>query len=152
MLIHLNSADIQLHCPTHMGALSGVSNRRLNIVISAWICIALGASLLLYENSMFSIFLSAPLSIGGVILLILGLSMRDEDRKYTMEDDSWSPSASFMPDAGRPMFRIDTTLDEPIRTSILCGRCANIEWMEGKKPNNFTCPSCETELWISEEE
>jgi transposase len=50
------------------------------------------------------------------------------------------------------MFRIDTTLDEPIRTSILCGRCANIEWVEGKKPKNFTCPSCGTELWVSEEE
>ena len=31
-------------------------------------------------------------------------------------------------DAGRPMFRIDTTLDDPIRTSILCGRCAEITW------------------------
>ncbi|HIG33610.1 MAG TPA: hypothetical protein EYQ11_01845 [Candidatus Poseidoniales archaeon] len=135
-----------------MGALSGVSNRRLNIVISAWICIALGTSLLLYDNSMFSLSLSAPLSIGGVILLILGLFMSDEDGKTTIRDDSWTPSASIMPDVGRPMFRIDTTLDEPIRTSILCGRCAIIEWVDGKKPSSFTCPSCGTELWFSEEE
>ena len=148
----LNSADIQPHRPVHMGALSGVSNRRLNIVISAWICIALGTSLLLYDNSMFSMSLSAPLSIGGVILLIFGLFMGDENAKTTVRDDSWTPNASLMPDAGRPMFRIDSTLDEPIRTSVLCGRCANIEWVDGKKPRSFTCPSCGAELWSSEEE
>lgn len=152
MTNHPNSTDIQLHLPANMGALSGVSNRRLNVVISGWMCIALGTSLILYETSAFSTSLAVPLSVGGVILLILGLSMGDEDRKTAMDDDSWSPSASYMPDAGRPMFRIDTTLDEPIRTSILCGRCANIEWVEGKKPRNFTCPSCGTELWVSEEE
>ena len=152
MTNHPNSTDIQLHLPANMRVLSGVSNRRLNIVISGWMCIALGTSLILYETSTFSTSLAGPLSVGGVILLILGLSLRDEDRKTAMDDDSWTPSASYMPDAGRPMFRIDTTLDEPIRTSILCGRCANIEWVEGKKPKNFTCPSCGTELWVSEEE
>lgn len=135
-----------------MSPFSGISNRRLNIVISAWICIALGAGIILYDNSVFSIYLSAPLSIGGVALLILGLSMSDDDGKNMMGTHSWSPSASHMPDAGRPMFRIDTTLDEPFRTSILCGRCANIEWVEGKKPISFICPSCGIELWISEEE
>ena len=50
------------------------------------------------------------------------------------------------------MFRIDTTLDEPIRTSILCGRCAEITWIEGRKPKTFTCPSCGIDLWKSEEE
>ena len=148
----LNSADIQPHRPRRMSVLPGVSNRRLNVVISAWICIALGAGLILYDNSMFAMSISAPLSIGGIILLILGLSMDYEDGKTEFAHESWMPSASFMPDAGRAMFRIDTTLEEPIRTSILCGRCANIELVEGKKPSQFTCPSCDTELWESEEE
>ena len=144
----LNSADIQPHPPKHMGALPGVSNRRLNIVISAWICIALGSGIILYDNSAFAMSLSVPLSIGGVILLILGLSMDDDGGSTMPALDSWTPDAY----AGRPMFRIDTTLEEPIRTSILCGRCANIVWVEGKKPSQFTCPSCEVELWHSEEE
>lgn len=148
----LNSADIQPHPPKHMGALPGVSNRRLNIVISAWICIALGSSIILYDNSAFSMSISVPLSIGGIILLIIGLSMVDDDEGKMRAHDSWTPDASLMSDAGRPMFRIDTTLDEPIRTSILCGRCANIDWVEGKKPSQFTCPSCGIELWHSEEE
>jgi len=122
------------------------------VVISAWICIALGSGLLLSDGSTFTMSISVPLSIGGVILLIIGLSMDNEDAKSEITHESWTPSASFMPDAGRPMFRIDTTLDEPIRTSILCGRCANIVWVDGKKPSKFTCPSCDTELWEPEEE
>ena len=135
-----------------MGAISGASNRQLNTIISAWFCIALGSGLTLSDGSSFSIALSAPLSIGGVILLIWGISMGNNSEKSAEMAEEWEPVATEMPDAGRPMFRIDTTLEEPVRTSILCGRCANITWLQGKKPGGFTCPSCETELWESEEE
>jgi len=126
--------------------------RRLNTIISAWICIALGASMTLYDGSTLSLFISVPLSFGGIILLILGISMRDGGNGKGDEIENWAPKASLMPDAGRSMFRIDTTLDKPIRTSILCGKCASIAWVDGKKPANFTCPSCGAELWTSEEE
>jgi hypothetical protein len=65
---------------------------------------------------------------------------------------SWAPERATMPDAGRVMYRVDSTLDEPIRTSVLCGRCANLEWIDGLKPTIFQCPGCKTILWNSEEE
>mgnify|MGYP001441259424 CR=1 FL=1 len=135
-----------------MGALSGVEFRRLNTIISAWICIAFGAGITLYDGSPLSLYISVPLSIGGIILLILGISIDEGEDQNRYDVENWAPRASLMPDAGRPMFRVDTTLDKPIRTSILCGKCANIVWIDGKKPKSFTCPSCEVELWVSEEE
>jgi transposase len=57
-----------------------------------------------------------------------------------------------MPEAGRVMYRVDTTIDEPITTSILCGACAHIEVVKGKKPQTYTCVSCQKFLWLDEEE
>ena len=128
-----------------------VSNRQLNTIISAWLCIAIGSGLILSDGSTFSIGLSAPLSIGGVILLIVGIAMGNDAEKSPLHEE-WEPSAMELRDAGRPMFRIDTTLDKPIRTSILCGRCAEITWIEGRKPKTFTCPFCGVDLWKSEED
>ena len=128
-----------------------VSNRQLNTIISAWLCIAIGSGLTLGGGSTFSIGLSAPLSIGGVVLLLVGITMGNDAEKSPSHKE-WEPSAAELRDAGRPMFRIDTTLDNPIRTSILCGRCAEITWTEGRKPKTFKCPSCGVDLWKSEEE
>ena len=134
-----------------MGSKRRVSNRQLNTIISAWLCIAIGSGLTLSGGSTFSIGLSAPLSIGGVILLVVGIAMGNDAEKSSLHEE-WEPSAIELRDAGRPMFRVDTTLDEPINTSILCGRCAGITWIEGSKPKTFTCPSCGVDLWKSEEE
>ena len=127
------------------------SNRQLNTIISAWLCIAIGSGLTLSDGSTFSLGLSVPLSIGGVILLVVGIAMGNDAEEFSLNEE-WEPSAIELRDAGRPMFRVDTTLDEPIRTSILCGRCAEITWKEGRKPKKFTCPSCGVDLWKSEEE
>ena len=134
-----------------MGSKPRVSNRQLNTIISAWLCIAIGSGLTLSDGSTFSLGLSVPLSIGGVILLVVGIAMGNDAEKFSLNEE-WEPSAIELRDAGRPMFRVDTTLDEPIRTSILCGRCAKITWKEGRKPKTFTCPYCGVDLWKSEEE
>ena len=134
-----------------MGSKRRVSNRQLNTIISAWLCIAIGSGLTLSGGSTFSIGLSAPLSIGGVVLLLVGITMGNDAEKSPSHKE-WEPLAAELRDAGRPMFRIDTTLDKPIRTSILCGRCAEITWIEGRKPKDFTCPSCGVDLWKSEGE
>ena len=83
--------------------------------------------------------------------MMVGIAMGNDAEKSLLNEE-WEPSAIELPDAGRPMFRIDTTLDDPIRTSILCGRCAELTWIEGRKPKIFTCPSCGIDLWKSEEE
>ena len=128
------------------------SNRRLNTMIAGWVCIALGAGVTLSEVSLFALAVAAPLSIGGVILLLVGIGMGPDGVPKELRASPWEPDQAKMPDAGRVMYRLDTTLSKPIRTSILCGRCAHLEWVVGVKPRQFTCPSCGTELWPFEEE
>tara|TARA_B100001173_G_scaffold187244_1_gene161510 strand:- start:820 stop:1089 length:270 start_codon:yes stop_codon:yes gene_type:complete len=55
------------------------SHVKINIIISGWVCIILG-SLLLFSSGESSLVLSfaAPVSVLGLILLILGLMYKDE--------------------------------------------------------------------------
>ena len=54
---------------------SEVSNRRLNTVIAGWICIAMGSGIILSDHSDFAVSFAAPLSIGGILLLVVGIGM-----------------------------------------------------------------------------
>jgi hypothetical protein len=78
--------------------------------------------------------------------------MPDESSVDPDELAAWAPEAVKMPDAGRAMYRVDTSLDPPIKTSILCGRCGHLEWVDGRKPAFYNCLKCKTELWVAEEE
>ena len=130
-----------------------VSNRKLNLVIAAWVCILLGAGIVFgTAGNTFAIAVGAPLSIAGAALLMFGLGLPDESSVNPEELAAWAPDAVKMPDAGRAMYRIDTSLDPPIKTSILCGRCGHLEWVNGRKPSSYECVKCETVLWIEEEE
>ena len=91
-------------------------------------------------------------SIAGAALLLFGLGMPDESSVDPDELAAWAPDAVKMPDAGRAMYRVDTSLDPPIKTSILCGRCGHLEWVDGRKPAFYNCVECKTELWVAEEE
>ena len=126
---------------------------KINIIISGWVCIIIG-SVLLFSSGESSLVLSfaAPISVLGLILLILGLMYKNEVSIDPQEILSWEPDKTEMPDSGRVMYRVDTTLIEPIRTSILCGKCGNIYWNEGVKPKSFDCPDCLITLWHEEEE
>lgn len=126
-------------------------HKRLNIVISAWICIAIGSTIIIsFEGSSFSFAVATPLSLGGIFLLFIGLSMDVQSSISSEEIASWTPDSSLLPDAGRAMYRVDTTLNEPIKTSILCGKCGKIVWVEGKKPLSFSCNNCNILLWEEE--
>jgi len=60
----------------------------------------------------------------GSLMLVWAISMKEEPRGMSEHDISeWAPEAETMnPGAGGSvMYRVDTTLDDPVRTSILCG-------------------------------
>ena len=126
---------------------------KVNTVLAAWTCLILGGGIALASDaSEFTLATAVPLVVAGALLLMIGLGMEDEG---SLDPDSvadWEPDSTKMPDAGRVMFRVDTTLDPPIRTSILCGRCGKVDWVDGRKPKSHTCSECDTLLWESEEE
>ena len=127
--------------------------RKVNTVLAAWACLILGGGIALTSSaSGFALATAAPLALAGAVMLLFGLSMDDESEADPDSVADWEPDSSKMPDAGRVMFRVDTTLDSPIRTSILCGRCGKVDWVEGRKPKTHTCSECDTLLWESEEE
>jgi len=129
------------------------SNLRTNTVLAAWVCIALGSGIILSSGiSAFALAVAVPLAIAGIVLLVVGLGMVAEENADPEKVAAWEPDSTKMPDAGRVMYRIDTTLEPPIRTSVLCGRCGNIDWVDGLKPKTHSCISCSTLLWESEEE
>jgi len=128
-------------------------SKKVNTVLAAWACLILGGGIALTSNvSDFALATAFPLTLAGAVLLLLGISMDEESDVEPASVADWEPDSSKMPDAGRVMFRIDTTLDSPIRTSILCGRCGKVDWVEGRKPKSHTCSECDTLLWESEEE
>ena len=128
-------------------------SRKVNTVLTAWICLILGAGIALTSSaSDFTLATAAPLALAGAVLLMFGLSMDEDGEADPDSVADWEPDSSKMPDAGRVMFRVDTTLDPPIRTSILCGRCGKVDWVKGRKPKSHTCSECYTLLWESEEE
>jgi|TARA_B110000116_G_scaffold206958_1_gene182285 hypothetical protein len=126
---------------------------KINIVISGWLCILLGSGLLFTSGgSTLVLSLAGPIAVLGLILLIAGLLYKDGENIDPKIIAAWEPEHSKMPESGRIMYRVDTTLIEPIKTSILCGKCANLYWIEGTKPKSFDCPECLVTLWHQEEE
>ena len=129
------------------------SNLRANTVLAAWVCIALGSGIILTSGiSAFALAVAVPLTIAGIVLLVVGLGMAAEENADPEKVAAWEPDSTKMPDAGRVMYRVDTTLESPIRTSVLCGRCGNLDWVDGPKPKTHSCNSCSTLLWEFEEE
>ncbi|MEE2758506.1 MAG: hypothetical protein VYA86_00825 [Candidatus Thermoplasmatota archaeon] len=127
---------------------------RSNLFIASWALILLAAGISVGVPSSSGLAISAPFGIVGSIMLVWAISMKEEPKGMTMEDISnWTPEADPLPPGagGSVMYRVDTTLDEPIRTSILCGACGHVEWIEGRKPAAYTCARCEQQLWEEEE-
>mgnify|MGYP004255396039 CR=1 FL=1 len=123
-----------------------------NIFISSFFCILVGTILFINSQSILWSSASVTIFIAGIILMIIGLILKISITMDTKKIDNWVPDSNYLPDAGRAMYRIDTTLTSPTKTSILCGKCKHIEWVEGKKPTSYTCTNCGILLWENNEE
>tara|TARA_B100000035_G_C20749230_1_gene443219 strand:+ start:160 stop:537 length:378 start_codon:yes stop_codon:yes gene_type:complete len=125
-----------------------MKNRRENFLISGIVLIVLGALFSLGVN----IAMGGVMGISGILCFIIGMSVPSEMEMSPEAIANWQPSMERLPDAGRFMYRVDVTLDEPIKSTILCGPCGEITTHDGSKPAEFTCPSCGRLLWKDEEE
>ena len=130
---------------------SSRGDKRVNLAISGWICIVIGGGVILGSGaSGLSFAIAAPISISGIVLLMAAIGMTNEDGLSIEEIHAWSPEGDFLPDAGGPMYRVDTTLIPPIKTTILCGRCGNLEMIDGPRPSIYSCEKCKIDLWEEE--
>ena len=100
-----------------------------NFLIAGIICLVSGAFFTVAGLFAFS----TTVGIGGLILFILGMSAPSPESSMTEEEiKNWKPNAQKMADAGRIMYRVDTTIDKPYKTTILCGACGFIGEVDGK--------------------
>ena len=125
-----------------------MKNRRENFLLSGIVLIVLGALFSLGVN----IAMGGVVGISGIICFIIGMSIPSQMGMSPEAVADWKPSMERLPDAGRFMYRVDVTMDEPIKSTILCGPCGNLETVDGPRPSEYTCPACNKLLWSSEEE
>ena len=88
----------------------------------------------------------------GVICFVIGMSTPSKLEVSPEAVREWTPTMEKLPDAGRFMYRVDVTMDEPYSSSILCGPCGHVEVVDGKRPSHYVCTKCNRQLWDSEEE
>ena len=94
-------------------------NVRENFLISGIVLIVSGA---IFSTSV-NILMGAIAGVSGIICFIIGMSTPSSMGLSAEGVASWQPSLERLPDAGRFMYRVDVTLDEPIKSTILCGPC-----------------------------
>ena len=120
---------------------------RENVLITGFVCIFFGASMSVANLGPMAL----TVGLFGVVFFIVGMSMGRQVGLSPEAIAEWQPEGETLRDAGRFMSRVDVTLDEPIRSSILCGACGHVHVQDGSKPASFTCPNCSVQLWDEEE-
>ena len=125
-----------------------VRNVRENLILSGMICIAFGGFLTI--GGVLS--MGVIIGVSGVFLFVIGMGTSSNQTLAPEEIAAWKPSAEQLPDANRIMYRVDVTIDEPKKTTILCGPCGTVTEIDGDRPSEFTCPSCNKKLYEDEEE
>ena len=120
---------------------------RENFLITGFFCILFGASMSVAGLGP----MAMTVGLFGVVFFLVGMSLGRQTGLSPEAVAQWQPDAEKLADAGRFMYRVDVTLDEPVRTSVLCGVCGHVEVLNGPRPTGFTCPACGTRLWDEEE-
>ena len=120
---------------------------RENFLITGFVCIFFGASMSVANLGPMAI----TVGLFGVVFFLTGMSLGRQTDLSPEAVSKWKPDEEMLPEAGRFMFRVDVTLDEPIQTSILCGQCGNVEVQDGPRPSAYVCPKCDLQLWDEEE-
>ena len=123
-------------------------NPRENLILGGFICITFGAFFTV--SGVYA--LASTVGILGIALFVLGMSLRSNIAMSEAAVRDWRPAEGQLPDAGRVMYRVDVTIDEPIESTIVCGPCGKITTKPGIKPVQFTCRHCDIELWNDGEE
>ena len=120
---------------------------RENFLITGFVCIVFGASMSVAGLGPMAL----TVGLFGVVFYLVGMTLGRQTGLSPEAVAEWRPDAEYLPDAGRFMFRVDVTLDEPVTSSILCGPCGQLTMQDGPKPSGFTCPHCGRLLWDEEE-
>ncbi|RJU99833.1 MAG: hypothetical protein DWC10_01315 [Candidatus Poseidoniales archaeon] len=120
---------------------------RENFLITGAVCIVFGAAMSVANLGP----MAMTVGLFGIVFFITGMSLGRQTGLSPEVIAGWIPDEEMLPDAGRFMFRVDVTLDEPIRSSILCGPCGHVTVQDGAKPPSFVCPKCGRQLWDEEE-
>ncbi len=125
-----------------------MKNRRENFLICGIVFIVFGALFSLGVN----IAMGGVVGLSGIICFIVGMSIPSKLELSPEAISEWKPSVERLPDAGRFMYRVDVTMDEPIKSTILCGPCGHLETIDGPRPKKYNCINCKRVLWVDEEE
>ena len=121
---------------------------RENFLVSGVICIVAGG----FFSGAGIYSMGATIGVAGIVLFIVGMSIKTEIGMSAQEVEQWLPSAEMLPEAGKVMYRVDVTLGEPKKCSILCGACSHIHIQDGERPETYSCVNCGKFLWLDEEE
>ena len=120
---------------------------RENFLITGFVCIFFGASMSVANLGPMAV----TVGLFGVVFFLTGMSLGRQSGLSPEAVSNWKPEQGVLSEAGLFMFRVDVTLDEPIRTSILCGPCGSVQVQDGPRPATYTCPKCDLQLWQEEE-
>ena len=90
-------------------------NPRENLILGGFICISFGA----FFTVAGVYTLASTVGVLGILLFIVGMSLKSNIGMSDAEVRSWRPEEGQLPDAGRVMYRVDVTIDEPIESTIV---------------------------------
>ena len=84
--------------------------------------------------------MGAVIGVSGVLLFVIGMSTPSQRTMNEEDIAAWKPSAEQLPDANRIMYRVDVTIDEPKKTTILCGPCGVVTEARRRSANVIHMP------------